>query len=206
MFLVNGPAKSYNCVWSEASLTYYNLSLVNRLAKSYNYVWSEPHSHWMTGHWWQLVNPYITFSKKFDWKRWWKYDSTMMKLRWHDIIFQWCNCIIVILRSCHRCFIIVPSCFHHCTIVHRGSERQKQCYFCPNGTTNRLMFQRYNIMTCFASRWNLTSRSVSRASTRDKGSFEAIYHWIVLPLLFKKNKNKDQQGKCNVHRTQPPRN
>jgi hypothetical protein len=54
--------------------------------------------------------------------RWWKCDGTMMKLQWYyvekAILFSTsCNRIIVISPSCHCCFIIMPSYFHHCTLA-----------------------------------------------------------------------------------------
>jgi hypothetical protein len=119
--------------------------------------------------------------------RWWKRDVTIVKTRYYDCantMVRWWNCddmmiktryyfyhcviasswfhhrAIVVLPSCHRVFIIVSLRFHSCTILHRGSGRQK-CYL----YRNQAIFERYNIVTCFASRRNLASRFASRTST-----------------------------------------
>jgi hypothetical protein len=97
--------------------------------------------------------------------RWWKYNGTIMKLRGHDdenvILFSpLCHRIILISQPCHRCyrvFITWSSRFDNCTIVHRGSGRQKHVPCVQTEHRARAIFERYNIVTRFASRQNLAS-------------------------------------------------
>jgi hypothetical protein len=122
---------------------------------------------------------------------WWKRYSMMVKMRWYDdetaMPLWWKrNIIFIIVSSHHRDFTIIPSLFHHravvfpssyhCTIVHCGfRETNNVTEHC-----NRAIFERYNIVTRFASRRNLASSFVSRTSTQ-KRQYTAKWYSLYIP-------------------------
>jgi hypothetical protein len=138
--------------------------------------------------------------------RWWKHDVTMVKIRWYDdetaMAWWWKRDIIfTIVSSHHRDFTIVPSLFHHRAIVfsssyhrtialsplyHRASRfrETKNVTYVQTEHRNRAIFERYNIVTRFASRRNLASRFASRTSTRDKKILWGHIPLNSIPFIF----------------------
>jgi hypothetical protein len=116
--------------------------------------------------------------------RWWNCDDMMIKTRYYFdhcvIASSWFHHRAIIVSSSYHCaFTFVPSCI--------AVQGDKNVTCVQTQHRNQAIFERYNIVTCFASRRNLKSRFASRTLTRDKKSFEAIYFLIVIPLFSLQN-------------------